>query len=260
MRALAGGRGRRGPPQGAGVTSAVRAADPLAAFKRQAAEEAVAFVESGMLVGLGSGSTALFAVRRIAELVQSGQLKDVTGCATSESVRGEALRLGLPLLGESLPRTIDLTIDGADEVDRGLNLIKGGGGALRREKIVAQASRRVLIVVDESKLSDRLGERRDLPVEVLPFGWQAQARYLEELGARVTPRQTPEGDTFRTDQDNLLLDCRMGAIADPSALARRLEERAGILGHGLFLNLASMVIVAGPAGLRRIEPATPPRA
>jgi ribose 5-phosphate isomerase A len=235
------------------MTAAAQAPDPWACFKQEAAEHAVTFVESGMTVGLGSGSTALFAVRRLADLLRAGQVQDVLGCATSERVRHEALRLGIPLLGESLPQAIDLTIDGADEVDPELNLIKGGGGALLREKIVAEASRRVLIVVDETKLSPALGKSRAVPVEVLPFGWQAQVRYLESLGARTAVRQTDAGDPFRTDQGNLLLDCCFGPIADAPALARRMEARAGLLGHGLFLGLASMVIVAGPAGLRRIE-------
>jgi ribose 5-phosphate isomerase A len=235
------------------MTSASSAPDLQAPFKRQAAEQAVSFVEAGMTVGLGSGSTALHAVRRIAELLRAGELRDVVGCATSEAVQYEAERLGLPLLSDSLPQAIDLTIDGADEVEPGLDLIKGRGGALLREKIVAQASRRVIIVVDETKLSAVLGARRPVPVEVVPFGWQSSVRYLESLGGQVTLRETREGEPFRTDQGHLLLDCRFGPIADARDLAQRLEARAGLVEHGLFLGLASQVIVAGPSGLCRLR-------
>lgn len=235
------------------MSLAPSAPDLEAPFKRQAAERAVSFVESGMTVGLGSGSTALHAVRRIAELLRDGELRDVVGCPTSEAVRLEAQRLGIPLLSDSLPQAIDLTIDGADEVEPGLDLIKGGGGALLREKIVAQASRNVIIVVDETKLSAVLGARHAVPIEVVPFGWQSSARYLESLGGQVTLRETGDGAPIRTDQGHLILDCRFGPIADARDLAQRLEGRAGLVEHGLFLGLASQVIVAGPSGLRRLR-------
>jgi ribose 5-phosphate isomerase A len=227
--------------------------DPRDGQKQRAAARAVEFVQSGMIVGLGTGSTAIHAVRGIAASLRQDVLRDIVGFATSRTVWAEAVRLGIPMLTEDMPRAIDLTIDGADEIDPGLNLIKGGGGALLREKIAAQASRRVIIVADDSKLSDRLGTRRALPVEVLPFGWQSQARFLAALGAQVTVRRTSDGQDARTDQDNMVLDCNFGAIADAAGLAARLSARAGIVGHGLFLDLADDVIVAGPGGIRHMR-------
>jgi ribose 5-phosphate isomerase A len=229
------------------------AQDPHAAFKQIAAERAVGLVQSGMVVGLGTGSTAIFATRRIGALLRDGTLRDVIGFATSKATEDEARALGIPLLGDDLPRPIDLTIDGADEVDPQLDLIKGGGGALLREKIVAEASRREVIVVDESKLSPALGTRWPLPVEVIAFGWRSQARFLEELGARVTVREAARGTPFRTDQGNLILDCAFGPIADKQALAQRLGARPGIVEHGLFLGLATDLIVAGTDGVRHTK-------
>ena len=228
--------------------------DPESGWKRQAAEAAVTEVQSGMAVGLGTGSTAIFATRRIGELLRRGELRDLVGFATSEETRRDAEKLGIPMLTEDLPRSLDVTIDGADEVDPRLNLIKGGGGAHLREKIVAEATARELIVVDETKLSPQLGTQHHLPVEVMAFGWASQARYLESLGATITVRAGPDGQPFRTDQGNLVLDCGFGPIDDPSGLAAQLERRAGIVGHGLFLGLASAVVVAGPAGIRWLTP------
>lgn len=222
-------------------------------FKETAAAAAVDMVRSGMVVGLGTGSTAACAVRRLAESLHAGELTGVTACATSLAVRDEAARLGLPLVDDDLPCDIDLTIDGADEVDPRLDLIKGAGGALLREKIVAQASRREVIVVDESKLSPCLGARRPLPVEVLPFAWRSQARFLEQLGADVAVRRRADGADYRTDQGNLVLDCFFGPIEDPRALAHELEERAGIVEHGLFLGLATLVVVGGAGGVRTLD-------
>ena len=221
-------------------------------YKRQAAERAVEFVQPGMIVGLGTGSTAIFATRRIAHLFHDGHLKDILGFATSEAVWQEAQRLGIPMMTEEMPHSIDLTIDGADEIDPDLNLIKGGGGALLREKIVAQASRRVIIVADDSKLSAGLGTLHTLPIEVLPFGWRSQFRYLESLGARVEVRFNRDGSPFVTDSGGMILDCNFGPIAHPAELAATLKTRAGIAEHGLFLGLATDVIVAGRDGLRHL--------
>jgi ribose 5-phosphate isomerase A len=228
------------------------AQDPHAALKQAAAERAVAFVESGMVVGLGTGSTAIFATRRIGALLRTGTLRDITGFPTSKATADEARALGIPLMEEDCPRAIDLTIDGADEVDPQLDLIKGGGGALLREKIVAEASRREIIVVDESKCSPVLGTRFALPVEVIAFGWRSQARLLESLGARVVVRPGADGVPFRTDQGNLILDCTFGPIAQPRALADRLAARAGIVEHGLFLGITTDLIVAGTDGIRHV--------
>jgi ribose 5-phosphate isomerase A len=222
-------------------------------YKRQAAECGAELVQSGMAVGLGTGSTAVFAVRRIAQLLRDGRLKDIVGCATSKAVGEEARRLGIPMMAEEMPQAIDITIDGADEVDPSLNLIKGGGGALLREKIVAQASRRVVIVVDGGKLSPRLGTRHSLPLEVLFFGWRSQFRYLESLGGKADVRLKADGAPFVTDAGNMILDCDFGPIADPADLEARLGRRAGIVAHGLFLGLATDVIVAGKEGIRHIN-------
>ena len=234
------------------MTGATLSPDEQDRFKQVAGEDAVKYVKSGMIVGLGTGSTAIFATRHIAELLERGVLLDIRAFATSKAVWEEAVRLGIPMLTDDMPLEIDLTIDGADEVDPKLNLIKGGGGALLREKIVAEASHRVIIVVDESKLSPQLGTRRPLPVEVLPYGWQSQARYLSSLGAVVSLRRTLDGSVGRTDQDNIILDCNFGPITDPQGLAEKLSARAGIIEHGLFLNLATDVIVAGFNGVRHL--------
>lgn len=226
--------------------------DPHAALKKEAAEYALRYVKSGMTVGLGTGSTAIFAIRHIGALLKSGELKGLIGFATSKASWDAAVGLGIPMLTDDLPKNIDVTIDGADEVDPQLNLIKGGGGALLREKLVAQASKYEIIVVDESKLSQRLGTLHVLPVEVLPFGWRSQARFLESLGARYTVRQTADGREYHTDQGNLILDCDFGPIADPAKLAMELEARAGIVEHGLFLGLTHSVVVAGASGIREL--------
>lgn len=221
-------------------------------LKQQAADWAVTFIQSGMVIGLGSGTTALLAVRRLAQYLQTGQLRDILGVPTSVVIEQEARRLQIPLTTLEDHPVIDLTIDGADEVDPQLNLIKGGGGALLREKIVAQASRREIIIIDESKLTPVLGTRWAVPVEVIPFGWRSQADYLAALGAQITLRQQ-NGGVFQTDQGNLILDCRFGPIANPYELAVQLKTRVGIVEHGLFLDLASEVIVAGADGVRRLD-------
>jgi ribose 5-phosphate isomerase A len=203
-----------------------------------------------MKVGLGTGSTAIFATRRLAELLQRGELRDILAFPTSKEIAAEAARLGIPLMADELPQDLDVTIDGADEVDPELNLIKGGGGALLREKIVAQASRREIIVVDETKPSPRLGTRFDVPVEVICFGWLSQARFVESLGAQWTLRKTQDGAPFLTDSGNWILDCHFGPIADARALAALLAQRAGIVEHGLFMDLATDVIVAGAQGIQ----------
>ena len=221
----------------------------VATLKALAGQTAAAFVQSGMVVGLGSGSTAIHATREIARRLGSGELRDIVGIPTSRATEAAAIELGIPLSTLAHHGRIDLTIDGADEVDPAFDLIKGGGGAHLREKIVAQATERLVIVVDESKLSRQLGTRFALPVEVAIFGWQAQAAYLERLGARVTRRLAGE-QAYETDQGNYILDCDFGGMADAAGLARRLEARAGVVEHGLFLGLARDMVVAGAGGVR----------
>ena len=224
--------------------------DTVIKYKRQAAERAVEFVESGMVVGLGHGSTALFAVHRIAELLSRGDLANITGVPCSRYIESEAERVGIPLADLEDHPVVDLTIDGADEVDPSFNLIKGGGGALLREKVVAQASQREIIIVDESKLSPALGTKWPVPIEVLQFGWRPEMEFLISLGAAVELRRRDVSALFVSDQGNWILDADFGPIADPLALAAHLDARAGIVGHGLFLGLATVVVVAGVDGLK----------
>jgi ribose 5-phosphate isomerase A len=226
--------------------------DAVTFFKQQAAYRAVEFVRPGMVVGLGEGSTAIWAVRRIGELYAAGELNGIVGIPASLHIEQEARLLGIPLVTLEDEPVIDLTIDGADEVDPDLNLIKGGGGALLREKLVAQASKREIIVVDESKLVPKLGANWAIPVEVIPFGWKSQAVFLESLGAQVTRRER-DGALFQTDQGNFILDCKFGPVDDAHKLAAEIKARTGIVEHGLFLNLATDVIVANADEIRHLQ-------
>jgi ribose 5-phosphate isomerase A len=222
-------------------------------YKRQAAEKAVEYLEDGMIVGLGSGTTAQFALRRIGELVAAGKLGKIIGIPSSRQTSRIARRLGIPL-GEinDFPE-IDLTIDGADEVDPQLNLIKGGGGALLREKIIVQASKRVIISVDESKISTRLGKKWPVPVEVLPFSWKCEEQFLVSLAGKVMLRKTISGKPYKTDQNNFILDVKFGQIKQLEELVKKLNERAGIIGHGIFLESATDIIVAGKKGISHLK-------
>lgn len=219
------------------------------ALKRAAAKAAVALVQDGMVVGLGTGSTAAFAVEALARRFREG-LRFV-GIPTSERTAAQAREAGLPLTTFAEHRQIDLTIDGADEVERdSLNLIKGLGGALLREKIVAAASHRLAIVVDEGKLVDRLGARAPVPVEVVPFGVEATRYALEALGASVRQRLTPAGEPFVTDGGNVILDCIFGSIAGPARLEERIRRVVGVVECGLFIGRADQVFVGGARGVR----------
>jgi ribose 5-phosphate isomerase A len=223
------------------------------ALKRSAAEAAVQLVENGMVVGLGSGSTAAFAVEALARRHRQG-LRFV-GIPTSERTAVHAKAVGIPLTSFSEHRRIDLTIDGADEVERGtLNLIKGLGGALLREKIVAAASHRLVIVADGSKIVDRLGTRTSLPVEVVPFGLEATRESLEVLGARARARMSSVAP-FVTDSGNLIVDCDFGRIDDPARLEDRIRRIIGVVESGLFVSRADPVFVADEAGLHRLDSA-----
>jgi ribose 5-phosphate isomerase A len=214
-------------------------ADEQDHWKRLAAESAATQVSSGMIVGLGTGSTGEFVLRALASRISEGLR--ITGVPTSERTAALARELGIPLA--ELAGPIDVAIDGADEVERTeLHLIKGRGGALLREKIVAQAARRFLVVVDQTKLVARLGNA-PVPVEVVQFGWQATARRLEALGAK------PQRRDFVTDSGNYILDCAFGRIEAPRTLANDLDHIAGVVEHGLFIGMATEVHVGGPAGV-----------
>ncbi len=219
-----------------------------------AAETAAQLVENDMVVGLGSGSTAAFAIEALAQRHRQG-LRFV-GIPTSERTAAQAASANIPLTSFNEHRQIDLTIDGADEVERGtLNLIKGLGGALLREKIVAAASHRLAIVVDGTKLVDRLGARTSVPVEVVAFGLEATRESLEVLGASARPRVSPAGQPFVTDGGNRILDCNFGRIADPARLEERIRRVVGVLESGLFIGRADPVFVANPTGVHRLDSA-----
>jgi ribose 5-phosphate isomerase A len=215
-------------------------------LKRDAAEYAVQFVKSGMVVGLGHGTTAIFAIQKIAQSLHNGTLADILAIPCSAHVDTIARQLEIPLTTLDSHPVIDVTID---EVTSKCTVIKGGGGALLREKIVAQATQREIIVVDESKLSDVLGTRWAVPLEVVPFGLGANMRFLQSLGANVSIRRGPNGSDFWSDQGNLIVDAYFGPIKHPEELARCLASRAGIIEHGLFLNVVSDVIIAGVNGI-----------
>lgn len=220
-------------------------------LKRQAAERAVEFVESGMVLGLGTGSTARHVLELLSERLRAGELRNLVGVPTSRATERHALELGFPLATLDEEPRIDLTLDGADEVDPELRLIKGLGGALLWEKIVASASERVVIVVDEGKLVEELGAKAPLPVEVVPFGWTTHLGYLDLLGARATLRRNAAGEPFVTDGGHYLLDCQFeDGILEPERVERELRQRVGVVETGLFLDLADNVVVGGPNGIR----------
>jgi len=218
-------------------------------WQKSAAEYAVCYVESGMVVGLGSGRTAAFAVRRIGQLLRTGRLQRIRGVPTSRQVEALAREVGIPLTTLDRTPDVDVTIDGADEVDTRLNLIKGRGGAFLHEKVVAWATRCEIIVVDETKLVGKLGTRAPVPVEVVPCAREVVARALRDLGAQPLLRVS-EGEPVRTDEGNLILDCQFDGIDDPWALDRAIDAIPGVVEHGLFLGLASMVVAAGRGGVR----------
>jgi ribose 5-phosphate isomerase A len=218
-------------------------ASELERQKRAVAECAVDYVQSGMRIGFGPGSTVAMAMAKIAERIANGRLSDITCVPCSREVSEYAIKLGIGAGTLDQFAALDLTLDGADEVDSALDMISGVGGALFHEKMVAQASRRVMILVDASKPSQVLGSRKALPVEVMEFGWLAQVRYLESLGARVQLRSGPSGAPFRTEEGHRVLDCYFGPIQRPGDLAAQLEARAGIIAHGLFLGIATDVLI-----------------
>ena len=232
------------------------ATDNLDALKREAARRALDFVRPGMRLGLGTGSTAAHFVDLLAERVKAGL--DIVGVPTSEATRVQAERLGVPLTTLDEDPELDLTVDGTDEIDPELNLIKGGGGALLREKIVAIASRDMVVIADESKWVGRLG-RYPLPIEVVDFGLgatkKAIAAVVLEQGCSgpIRLRHKPDGHVFVTDQGHLLLDAGLGAIPDARRLAQGLSKIPGVVEHGLFIGLARRAVLAGREGVRVIE-------
>jgi ribose 5-phosphate isomerase A len=214
--------------------------------KRSAAERAVAFVHSGMRLGLGTGSTARHVLDVLGERLASGELTDIVGVATSRATTEYATKLGIPLASLDAQPELDLAIDGADEFDPEMNLIKGLGGALLWEKIVAAAAARFVVVVDESKRVRRLGERAPVPVEVVPFGWRTQLARMEATGAVPVLRAAADGRAFVTDGGHYILDCRFaGGVADAYVVEQQLLASAGVVDTGFFLGMATAIVVAG---------------
>jgi ribose 5-phosphate isomerase A len=223
------------------------------AQKRAAAARAMEFVRPGMKLGLGTGSTARHFVELLGEKVRGGF--KVIGVPTSEATRADAERCGVPLTTLDETPELDLTVDGADEIDPKLNLIKGGGGALLREKIVATASKRVVIIADETKRVPALG-RFPLPIEVVSFGLAATERAIEAVTAgsgKLALRRGKDGHAFVTDGGHWIVDAALGSIADPAALAQKLASIPGVVEHGLFIGLAHTAVLAGPQGVRVVE-------
>jgi ribose 5-phosphate isomerase A len=227
--------------------------DPFAAGKAAAGALAAASVSPGMKLGLGTGSTVAFFLDSLANRVREGELPGIIGVPTSIWTQERATQLGIPLGTLEEVGSLDLTVDGADDVDSALELIKGLGGALLREKMVAQATDKLIIIVDESKLVQKLGARSPLPVEVVPFAWQSHLPHLTRLGAEPILRIGPEGSPVSTDNGNLILDCRFPhGIDDPPALEAELAGRAGVVESGLFLGMANEVLVGGAEGVQRL--------
>jgi ribose 5-phosphate isomerase A len=222
-------------------------------LKRIAGEKVIEFIKPGMIVGLGSGSTAFYGVKKLGELISDGTLRDIKGIATSSATEANAKKFGIPLTGLSENPKIDLTFDGADEVDSSLDLIKGGGGALLREKIVAQASTRMFVVVDESKLSAGLGEKWPLPIEVVRMAERVETIYLESLGATCATRKNEMGERYITDEGNFIIDADFGIIDNKRKLDQLLSARAGIVETGLFIGLATDLVCATGHGVKHIE-------
>lgn len=207
-----------------------------------------------MKLGLGTGSTARLVLEALAARRERGQLSSIVGVPTSVDTREHATRLGIPLATLDDEPRLDLTLDGADEVDPGLELIKGLGGALLWEKIVAAASARLVIVADESKLVDRLGTKAPVPVEVIPFGWRTLEQPLRAVGAEPRLRSNEDGSPFTTDGGHYILDCRFEAgLDDPYQIEDRVRRMPAVVETGLFLGMAGMVVVAGREGVRILQ-------
>src|SRR5215468_7512388 len=225
-------------------------------LKRQAAARALEEVRDGMKLGLGTGSTAKHFVELLGARVRAGL--GVTGVPTSEATRADALRCGIPLTTLDEIDRLDLTVDGADEIDPSLNLIKGGGGALLREKIVAAASDRMIVIADDTKWVATLG-RFPLPVEVIPFGLGATRRAIDKafaqcgVSGQMALRKSRDGHVFVTDGGHWIVDAHLGRIEDPARLAKALSAIPGVVEHGLFIGLAGSAVLAGGEGIRVIE-------
>jgi ribose 5-phosphate isomerase A len=227
---------------------------PSEALKRRAAARALDYVESGMVLGLGTGSTVAHFLDLLGQKLRDGDLTDIVGIPTSVRTGREGRQAGIELVGLADRVRIDVTVDGTDEVTPELDLIKGMGGALLREKMVAQASDRLVIIADASKAVDTIGTKSPLPIEVVEWGQGAHINFLESCGAQVVVRMTDDGPPMMSDNGNLLLDCTFpGGIPDAAQLDAELHARAGVVETGLFLGLANVAILAGDGGIEVLE-------
>jgi len=222
-------------------------------YKKEAGEKAVEDIESGMTLGLGTGSTVYYSILKIGKLLKSGSLKNIICIPSSKRTENLAQKLQIPVRTFEDIQEIDLTIDGADEVDKYMNLIKGGGAAHLREKIVVQASKSFTVVVDESKISDRLGEKWGVPVEVVKFAYPIITKFICEINGEPELRKYDNGKPVLTDEGNYIIDANFGVIRNPFELAEKLENKAGIVEHGLFLRMATKVVIAGQNGIKLME-------
>lgn len=220
-------------------------------LKKQAGEKAVEYIDDGMIVGLGTGSTVEYTIRKLGKLVRDG-LK-IKGIPTSVHTQRIAKKEKIPLTTLEENPVIDLTIDGADEVDPDLNLMKGGGGALVREKIIAFNSKKVIIVIDDSKIVKALGIDFPLPVEVVKFGWTSTKKTLEKIGCNVELRRVMENEPYITDNSNYILDCEFDRIAEPAQLEIDINNIPGVVENGLFICLVNQVIVGGKQGILTLD-------
>jgi len=242
-----GNRAGRGLVFGAPATRETQTSDDL---KRAAAERAVTLIESGTVIGLGSGSTVRHLLEAIGRRLADGTLRDLTAVPTSDDTERRCRALGIPLTTLDEHPCLKLAIDGADEVGPRLDLIKGLGAALLREKLVALAARRFIVIADASKRVRRLGTRAPVPVEVVPFGWSTHLPFFRRLGAEPVLRLGADGAPLVTDGGHYLVDCRFArGIPDPRALARALAKRSGIVEDGLFLGIANAAVIAGERGV-----------
>ena len=219
-------------------------------MKKMAAEKAVEHVDNGMVIGLGTGSTVKYAIKKLGEMVNTG-LK-IKGIPTSLRTKKLATEYNIPLVDLNDYTEIDLTIDGADEVDSNLNLIKGGGGALTREKIIAYHSKKEIIVIDETKVVKKLGVDYPVPVEVIKYGWNTTKKTLEELGCTAELR-TIMDEVYITDNSNYILDCDFGKINEPETLEKEINSIPGVIENGLFIGLVDEVIVGSKQGIITLE-------
>jgi ribose 5-phosphate isomerase A len=219
-------------------------------LKKVAGEKAAEYVQNGMTLGLGTGSTVQYFVEKLGEMVGEGL--DVVGVPTSKRTEELARKVGVPLSTLEETPALDLTVDGADEVDPNLNLIKGMGGALLREKMVASSSREFIVIADDSKVVERLGTKSPLPVEVTQFGWTSVKEWIAKLGS-IPKRRMIEGNPYLTDNQNYLLECEFKGIDDPYALDASLHKLPGVVETGLFLDLTCRVIIGKESGVEELE-------